>query len=59
MAQGTAERGKCEVVIWLTPSPAYIEPPWVAERSFLRPFATPCEFGPFGFPVVPTKCEVT
>ena len=51
--------GKCEVVIWLTPSPAYIEPPWAAKRSFMRLFATPSEFGPFGFPVVPKKCEVT
>ena len=50
--------GKCEVVIWLTPSPAYIEPPWATERSFLRLFATPSEFGPFGFPVVPKNVKL-
>ena len=50
--------GECEVVIWLTPSPAYIEPPWAAERSFLRLFATPSEFGPFGFPVVPKNVKL-
>ena len=50
--------GECEVVIWLTPSPAYIEPPWAAERSLLRLFATPSEFGPFGFPVVPKNVKL-
>ena len=50
--------GKCEVVIWLTPSPAYIEPPWAAERLFLRLFATPNQFGPFGFPVVPKNVKL-
>ena len=52
------EGAECGVVIWLIPSPAYIEPPWVAEKSFLRPFAIPCEFGSFGFPVVPKKMKL-
>ena len=51
--------GECKVAFWLTPSPAYIELTWAAERSFLRLFATPSELGPFGLPVVPKKnCEV-
>ena len=50
--------GGCEVVIWLTPSRAYIEPPWAAERSFLRLFATPSEFSPFGFPIVPKNVKL-
>ena len=43
------------MAFWLTPSPAYIELTWAAERSFLRLFATPSELGPFGLPVVPKK----
>ena len=46
------------MAFWLTPSPAYIEPTWAVERSFLRLFATPSEFGLFGFPVVPKNVKL-
>ena len=52
--QGYVGRWKCEVVIWLT-LPCLYRLVMAAEESFLRLFATPSEFGPFGLPVVPKK----
>ena len=37
--QGRLGGGECKVAFWLAPSPAYIEPTWAAEESFLRLFA--------------------
>ena len=31
--------GEYKVAFWLSPSPAYIEPAWAAEGSFMRLFA--------------------
>ena len=46
------------MAFWLTPSPAYIGPTGAAKRSFLCLFATPSEFGLFGFPVVPKNVKL-
>ena len=46
--QGTAGRGECKVAFWLTPSPAYIAPTWVAEGS-LGTFRWFSEFGLLAF----------
>ena len=50
--------GEYEVVCWPTPLPCFYKNSLVADRSFLCLFATPSEFGPFGFPVVPKNVKL-
>ena len=63
--QGTLGGGEYEVSFWLNPpSPPPPPPPGLyrailsSRRAILCLFAIPSEFGHFGFPAVPKKCEI-